>query len=211
MEKEIKQELSALRRLGNVLFWIMGLVILVGSFAAGFFIYSDEYDYTLLTCNKPNKEGYPSFEEKQFKVYRYISTYSDAPDAEYWKQCLYIVESESDILKIVNNDSDITGSGKYEKSVNIPMSLAVDYLIYHNIKLLPILSSNKDSANAIFWQRLQYTQHPPLNYTALDNQYDLWKAVIAGLLACVLGLIFIGLLYKTMVYIVDGKPFFKLK
>lgn len=204
MNNEIKNGLSILKRLGNVLFWIIGLMILSVSFVAGYFYYADVYEYTLITCNEPNKDGYPEFENKYFKVYRYFDDSSEYPDAEYWSKCVYKIDKEADILKIVNSDSSVHVFGKFKNVSDIPIELAANYAIYNSIKFNPVVEKDRESFNVIFSDKLYYIKYPPTNYTVESYRYDIWKAIFAGLASLIVGLFFVFILYKVLTYIISG-------
>lgn len=183
MQADIKQGLSVVQRLGNVVFVFFSIWTLIISAGLGAFSYTENFSYYQVTC-----KNVTSNETKIFESKNYISDYG-SPDPEYWGKCLAIYSA------------DLTNSIKESYQME-----SLDVATYKKFLEDGIVLNgyNDDIKNQI---RADYSFSPKVNYS-VETKFNIPLTVLCGLTGLLLGLILVYLAYKILVYVFYGERFF---
>lgn len=205
MNNEIKEGLSLLRRLGNVIFWCLCACILLGSSVAGYYIGEDRQPrYYNVSCKiSPNKI---------FKYYsnEYLSEYSDT-QKDLSDKCFS--ELLPTVKLFISDDTSILKRSDISQIFSIEDGLDREAILYELIRRGYIIEGLNDYAYRQPSDKVQMTIDSP-NYSVLGyfkRDYNLFSGLPYIILGLLSGLFIVAILYKVMVYIVDGRQFLKLK
>lgn len=189
-----------LLRLLNVFFFTLCIVVVVVFSYASYSIYVDKYSYTLLTCHAPYKEGYGELKEKSFKVPEYVSDDVYNPKAEYWLKCLYKVNDNEKVIALLQSDGE-----KIFSIEKIDESLYAKYLIYNSFNLN--IPEDKKSLVIDYLRYMGEYKNIKVsrNFSVENDKYDVWPAILSGLVGLFMGLILAFVLYRVSRYIIYGE------